>query len=339
MSAASDSRPVPGRKRALRFVLLVALVLAGLAALAVGTVRRYPFAIGEWVQRKALASAGFEPLTMADDGPHLVAFTAGEGPPLLFLHGVGEQAGAWSKVASAFTTRYRVWIPDLPGHGESAPESGDLTMAEVVAGAERVLAAAGEEQPATVVGLSMGAWVGTLLAERHPELVSRLLLVAGGALPGEQVDISLQPKTREEAARLIEKIRDPSSPEVPDYVLDDLVRRGRNGPIARLTRDASGLGAHLRDEAALATIHTPTDLIYGTADQMFPPAYGQRLDTLMPASRLTVVERCGHAMTSECPDQLAGVLAEILAMPAPGPELQAKGEPSMEEEPPIEEDL
>lgn len=328
MSADREPPAVKGRKRGLRFLLIGALLLVSLIVLAVGLVLRHPFAVGEWMQQKALTNAGFERQQLGDAGDALVLFRAGEGPPLLFLHGVGEQAGAWAQVAPTLTDQFQVFLPDLPGHGESEPAEGDLPMATIVAGAERALAAASEERPAVVVGLSMGAWIATLLAERHPEQVERLVLVAGGALPGEASGISLQPQSREEAARLIEKIRHPDSPEVPGHVLDALVRRGRTGPIARLSRDASGLAGHLLDEAALAAIGTPTDLLYGAADQMFPPDYGQRLEALLPASRLSVVERCGHAMTAECPKLLAEELARILAAPAPEPEPVDQESPS-----------
>ncbi len=315
MSVDRKARSVP-RRRGLRIVVIASLLLVGLALFAVGLVFRYPFAVGKWMQRRALASAGFEQQQLDED---LAFFAAGEGPPLLFLHGVGEQAGAWARVAPGFTDRYRVYIPDLPGHGESEPVAGDLPMATIVAGAERILATATEERPAVVVGLSMGAWIATLLAERHPERVERLVLVAGGALPGEAADISLQPETREEAASLIEKIRHPDSPAVPDHVLDALVRRGQTGPIARLSRDTDGLVAHLLDETRVAAIGVPTDLLYGVADQMFPPSYGRRLEALLSASRLSIVEPCGHAMTAECPERLATELRRILAAPAPEP--------------------
>ena len=319
MSADREPTPV-ARRRGLRIVAIAALLLVGLALFAVGLVFRYPFAVGEWMQRRTLTGAGFERQPLDEE---LVFFAAGEGPPLLFLHGVGEQAGAWAQVAPSFVEQYRVYVPDLPGHGESEPAEGDLPMAMIVAGAERLLERATGERPAVVVGLSMGAWIATMLAERHPEKVERLVLVAGGALPGEAAGISLQPKTREEAAALIEKIRHPDSPAVPDHVLDALVRRGQTGPIARLSLDAEGLVAHLLDEPRMAAIDAPTDLLYGAADQMFPPTYGRRLEGLLPASRLSIVEQCGHAMTAECPDLLATELRRILAAPAPEPKSTA----------------
>ena len=148
-----------------------------LLALLVGAVAwwlRHPLEALAWSQRRALGSAGFERLELSDSGSgsdRLIYFAAGDGPPLILLHGLGDQAGTWAQVAPTFVGRYRVIVPDLPGHGESEPSTGELAMATIVGGAERLLErmAGDTEVSATLVGNSMGAWVATILAHRHPE--------------------------------------------------------------------------------------------------------------------------------------------------------------------------
>ena len=267
-------------------------------------------------RRAALVDSGFTLSSLGGESDRLVSYVCGRGEPLLFLHGVGHQASSWFEVAPAFASRYRVVVPDLPGHGESVPTSGDLRMATVVAGAERVLAAATRERPAIVVGNSMGAWLATLLALRHPERVSRIVLVNGGPLPGDPGSPSLLPASREEAARLMAMLRDPQAPPLPDWLLDDLVRRAPASATARLLRDLPGLVAHLL-VGRLGEVKSPVDLLWGASDQLMKTAYAERLLGQFPAARLTLLERCGHIPQLECPQAFVAALQTVLATPPP----------------------
>ncbi|HLF55432.1 MAG TPA: alpha/beta fold hydrolase [Thermoanaerobaculia bacterium] len=266
------------------------------------------------LRRAALAGAGFELRSLGEGGERLRYFDAGSGEPLLFLHGAGDQAGTWFEVAPAFSATYRLVVLDLPGHGESEPLTGDLPMATVVAGAERMLAEIARERPAIVVGNSMGAWIATLLAHRHPEQVARLVLVNGGAVPGDPGAPSLLPASREDAARLMTILRDPDSAPVPDWLLDELVRRAPTGETARMLRDLPGLFAHMLP-GRLGEIAVPADLLWGASDRMMTPAYAERMAAQLPASRLTFVEKCGHIPQLECAERFRAALADVLALP------------------------
>ena len=280
----------------------------------------------EQARRDALAAAGFVRVTLGGETDRLTSFVAGRGEPLLFLHGVGNEGSNWFEVAPAFAGRYRVIVPDLPGHGGSAPAAGDLSMAAVVAGAERLLLDAAAERPAIVVGNSMGAWIATLLALRHPGQVARVVLVNGGPLPGDPGGPSLLPASREEAGRLMAMLRDPAAPPIPDWLLDDLVRRAPTGPTARLTRDLPGLIAHLLI-GRLGEVKTPVDLLWGASDQLMKLAYAERLLAEFPAARLTRLEHCGHIPQLECPQAFVAALAQVLAAAPPGPTLPTPAAP------------
>jgi len=298
----------------------VALLL--LVALLAGFVwfLRHPLELFAATRRRELAKAGFAPVALDVGGNRLTAFVAGEGPPLVFLHGLGDQAGSWARVAPVFTARYRVWVADLPGHGASDPLTGELSMTTVVAGAERLVAAATEgSRPAVLVGNSLGGWLATLVAYRHPEQVARLVLINGGAIAGEPGGPSLAPKDRKAAAKLMALLRDPSAPTIPGFVLDDIVRRAATGPITRLSADLPGLVAHLLDDGRLREIATPTELVWGASDRLVPLAYAERLRAALSAARLTQVERCGHVPQVECPERLTPLLVERLAAAPPEP--------------------
>src|ERR671933_2508314 len=90
--------------------------------------------------------------------------TAGEGPPLLLLHGVGDNALDWRWVMPALARRYRVYAPDLPGSGGSAKPDADYSPAFFTRFVAAFLDALGVDRAAAVVGNSLGGLVGLRLA-------------------------------------------------------------------------------------------------------------------------------------------------------------------------------
>lgn len=118
--------------------------------------------------------------------------TWGEGPPVLLLHGSHGSWMHWVRNIPALATDRQVWVPDLPGYGESAPPP-DITSppshADTLATGLRALGVG----PVDVVAFSLGALLGTHLALAEPELVRRLLLVDVGGLGTFMRHVELSP--------------------------------------------------------------------------------------------------------------------------------------------------
>jgi triacylglycerol lipase len=295
------------------FILLI--LASGLAFL-----WKRPLTVYALMNSRALASAGF---TRADVpcslGPQSV-WSAGSGQTLVLLHGAGDSAGTWSSVVKVLTPRYRVVIPDLAGHGKSAPAEGPLSVGQVLAGLEAVMDQ-GPRDPAIIAGNSLGAWVALLYARQHPGRVARLVLVNGGALAGDRPDLSLTPATREEAAALMTQLRDPASQPIPGFVLDDVVRQAQTGPLARLAQTAGEMGQYVL-EGRLDEIRAPVDLVWGESDRLFSLAYARRMMVQLPAARLTTIPGCGHVPPQECPSRFGAAFSDVLTMPPPLPALK-----------------
>jgi pimeloyl-ACP methyl ester carboxylesterase len=294
-------------------VALALLVLLGCAFV----VWLRPIAVFTWAERRALAKAGFTVFdsTLPDGSGEWVGFQAGKGPPLVFLHGAGDQAGAWVQVAPAFKDRYHVILLDLPGHGDSAPKQGPLSLGTVLKGVETFLDFQGiSEKKMILVGNSLGVWVAMLYAREHPDRVARIVAVDGGALRGQ--GISIVPANREEARKLMALVRDPGSPPMPDFVLDDVVRTARDGPIGRMAATAADMERYLLD-GKLGDFPTPVDLIWGESDRLLDLDYARRMEAQLPAARLTILPRCGHVSLRECPKSLTAALVRVLAEPPP----------------------
>jgi pimeloyl-ACP methyl ester carboxylesterase len=295
-------------------VAVVLLVLAGAGWMY--WVWRHPLAAHEKKTRRALAALGLERMEQELAGERLVSWQGGEGPLLVLLHGAGDQAGTWAPVAGALLAEHRLLIPDLPGHGESEPADGPLAMDAIVAGLEALLQTQGADSRPVLVGNSMGAWLALLVAHRHPEGVGRVVAVNGGPLRGDPGSPSLVPADREAARQLMDLLRDPASPKIPDFVLDDIVRRSASGPIGRMLQDFPSLERHLLD-GRLGEISRPVDLIWGASDRLMSLSYAERMLAELPRARLTEVERCGHIPQSECPRRFAETLLFVLGSDPP----------------------
>lgn len=293
-----------------------ALALVALAVLGL-LFRLRPLASFERLGRAGLRASGFRARQIAGPRGALTYFAAGQGPVLVLLHGANDQAGAWVRVARPLARGRRVLIPDLPGHGHSAPVEGPLDVGDLVAGLEVLLDAEARGERVTLVGNSLGGFLALVEAQRRPERVAHALLVNGAALTEGGGSVELLPRTRAEARQSIDKLVAPGSPRVPDFMLDDLVRRAPASPLARLLRSPADAW---RLDDRLAELRVPVSLIWGQADQLLPPAYAERVRAGLPVARLTLLPDCGHVPQRECPERLLAALEAALREPPRPPE-------------------
>jgi pimeloyl-ACP methyl ester carboxylesterase len=277
-----------------------------------------PLELWDWGTRRALAKAGLEKRVVPSPvGPQTV-FVGGAGPLLVFLHGAGHQAGTWLQSARALATRYTLVIPDLAGHGESAPATGPIQASDIVSGLEAVIASQSQGRPVTLIGNSLGGWMAMVLARRHPEWVDRIVAVNGGPLAGADASVRMLPTTREEARDTMARLRDASSPAIPDHVLDDLVRRSRSGSFARFVATTPSMGDWALTEAQLESIRVPVRLIWGVSDSFMPLTYAERMRAALPDVELIPLDRCGHVPQQEAPERFLAALRQALGMAHPG---------------------
>jgi pimeloyl-ACP methyl ester carboxylesterase len=122
---------------------------------------------------------GFEQRELEWRGSRLRYAVGGAGPPLVLVHGLGGTVENWRAIAPPLTASHRVLVPDLPGHGHSAPLP---EVRDVDALAEAVLALVDAEEMvgAVWIGHSLGGVVGIRAAVLRPAAV-RGLVLAGAA--------------------------------------------------------------------------------------------------------------------------------------------------------------
>src|SRR5437016_1907071 len=125
---------------------------------------------------------------------HRVNFTiAGQGPPVVLIHGVAGRAAQWDQIVQLLAESYTVVAPDLLGHGESAKPRGDYSLGAHASGIRDLLVGLNIAH-ASIVGHSLGGGIAMQFAYQFPERCERLVLVSSGGL-GEDVHPMLRAAT------------------------------------------------------------------------------------------------------------------------------------------------
>lgn len=297
-------------KPPVKFALGVVAVLLALTAALGAWFYTSPVSIGVWMARSALEGAGLEKSTVdAPRGPQTY-FHGGAGPKTVVLvHGMGHQAGSWAKVVADLADRHAVIVPDLAGHGESAPATGSLDYDDSAAGLDAVLDAAAPDRPVVLVGNSMGGWISLRWALAHPDRVERIVLVNSSGIPVDLGDLKLLPTTREEALALVRAVAPSDAPDPAGFVLDDLVEEIHSGPSPR---QAAGLRATDFVEDRLGEIEIPVEIVWGLEDDLLPPEYGRKFYELLPDARFHPLPKCGHIPQQQCPQEFSLLLFDLL---------------------------
>lgn len=252
------------------------------------------------VQRNALAQAGLERRQL--DG--LVYWAGGSGErTIVLLHGVNDHAGGWAPVVPALAKKYRVIIPDLPGHGESEPREGALAMSMIVSSVAKII----EHEHAacvTVVGNSFGGWLAVIYALDHPDRVEHLVLESGGGL-ARPPNVPLTTTDRDTAVKVLKAVWGPDYVP-PEWAVDALIARANGSPITRLTEVFSYFV-----DARLKDVHVPTTLIWGEHDGVVPLSYAEAMNDGIRGSKLKIIKGAAHIPHVQQPERFLECLTEI----------------------------
>lgn len=226
---------------------------------------------------------------------------AGEGEPVVLVHGLSGSARWWDMTVPALAARYRVYLVDLPGFGSMRRAKGGFVLSEAAGWLSSWMEAVGLER-VHLVGHSMGGYISVVLAARRPDLLDRLVLVAPAGVPtGRSMFGYLLPLLR---------VGLYMAPGFLSVLLRDALR---TGPLTLLGAAREILAEDVRKY--LRGIEAPTLLIWGRQDTLVPPSGGDVMREEIPSSRLLVLEGAGHVPMFE---RSAETNAAILAFLAGG---------------------
>jgi pimeloyl-ACP methyl ester carboxylesterase len=238
---------------------------------------------------------------------------AGDGPPLVLLHGSGPGVSGWGNFAGnlpVFAGAFRTLILDLPGYGSSDDVDG-IPLEVGAAAVLRLLDGLGIAR-ADLLGNSMGGIIASHVAARHPDRVRRLATMGGIGLnlftgfPGEGIRLLVEfaeaPSKAAMAAWLRSMVYDPSL--ITDALVEERYARATEpGALANSRRMYSAAAvaalAHPPQGAPLPwaylpSIEAPTLLLWGRDDRVSPLDRAILPMRLIPRAELHTFPHCGH---------------------------------------------
>ena len=253
--------------------------------------------------------------------PRIAFERSGQGPCVIFLHGIGGNARNWRQQRAALSDRFTTIAWDARGYGRSDDYEGPLEFGSFAADLVRLLDHLNVDK-AHLVGLSMGA---RILMDFYPDHGTRAAtLTLCDCFSG--FEKTLSPEKQEEFVRLRQKplLEGKSLEDMAPTLIASLVgpdcsdeaRAALHESILALHVDsylktiAASVGFDRSDVAAM--IDVPAQLIYGEQDKLTPPSIGETLRDNIRDARLDIIPAAGHLSNLEQPDGFNAILSRFL---------------------------
>lgn len=251
--------------------------------------------------------------------------------PLVFLHGGGQTAYTWQRVAERFATDYHILAPDARGHGDSGwSPTGEYHLDDFRDDLRAFVETLGLND-FVLAGMSMGGVTSLAYAGEYGDTLRGLMIVdvapkveaAGrdrilGFMRGRKSFDSL-----DEAVDYAHAFNPLRSPEALRLTLPQNLRRHEDGRL-RWKWDPAFVGSARQTEQQIvraelwdvaARIPCPTLVIHGAQSDVLSRETGERLAATIPQGRLLTISGAGHSVQGDNPrnlgDALAGLLKEI----------------------------
>ena len=242
----------------------------------------------------------------------------GNGPDVLLLHPFPLNRHFWDSVTPQLSTRYRVIIPDLRGHGDSELGEGPATMQKLADDLSRLCR---EERvsKALFVGVSIGGYLLFEFWRRYREQV--VALVLANTRPGAETSegkanrLQLADRVlREGTDRFVEEMLAKLLSQTTRTNRPDIVDAARKMMQSMSADDIAGVQRGMAERpdsvATLATINVPTLLIAGDEDSI-PLSEFELMRQQISGSRLQVIAQAGHYAALEKPAEFGPLLRKF----------------------------
>jgi pimeloyl-ACP methyl ester carboxylesterase len=234
--------------------------------------------------------------------------TAGDGDPLVLMHGGMCTNDTWSEILPVLAERFRVFAPERRAHGHTPDVEGPLRYGDMATDTigfiETVV-----KQPAHLVGWSDGGNVGLLVAMARADLVRKLVVVSANLNPDATVAeayamFDVEPDDPE--LEMFRSLHAASSPDGPQHWP---VFWAKFGEMVSTQPDIQ--------PEDLARITAPT-LVVASDDDMFALEHPLEIYRSIPDSQLAIIPGTSHALVFEKPALLNQLVLEFLENdPAP----------------------
>lgn len=230
------------------------------------------------------------------------------GQPVIMLHGYTDSSFSYSRVLPLIDAKYRVFVLDNRGHGNSERPATGYKFSDFAADVIAFMDAKGL-QKATIVGHSMGSFVAQQVAVTAPERVEKLVLIASattvrnnGVLEFQKAVNDLKDIVPREFARDFQygTVHQP----VPEEFMNRAISESLKVP-ARVWRETMEGMLAGDAKSQLGNITAPTLILWGDKETIFPRSQQDALVAAIPNAALKIYPETGHSPHWENPEQFA----------------------------------
>ena len=234
--------------------------------------------------------------TIKIDGRDVLYYTAGQGEPLVVIHGGGGDARTWWLNIAELAEKYTVYAPDLPGFGGSQPLDGDYYIPELVDFVDRFAKSLGLEK-FYLIGHSLGGGIALNYTLNFPQKIKKLVLVSSLCL-GREIAFWVRLFSLPALIRSIGGLTLGVLKGVK-WVLKQLNPAEFVMPLSPASMTVGGSITNFRQqtlvlEKRLSEVKMPTLLVWGAKDPIVPVMQAYRAAKAIPDCRVEVFKKRGH---------------------------------------------
>lgn len=250
----------------------------------------------------------------------IVYWSLGGGPAVILLHPFPVHHEFWLPVAEKLSTRYRIILPDLRGHGDSEVGDGPATMDKHAADLRAVFDDA-EVDRAPIIGVSIGGYLLFEFWRKYRSRVAALGLsntkapadnqearAARLAAANDVLDRGTEPFFESMIPRSLARTTRETRPDLVEGALR-MMRKMSPEDVAQVQR---GMAERPDSMDTLKTINVPTLLITGDEDVSTGINEAELMRNHISGSRLSVIAKAGHYSPWEQPDEAGRLLRQFL---------------------------
>jgi pimeloyl-ACP methyl ester carboxylesterase len=250
----------------------------------------------------------------------IVYWMLGDGPPVILLHPFPVNHEFWLPVAEALSTRYRLVMPDLRGHGDSGVGEGPATMEKHAADIATVMDDAGLRR-VPLIGVSIGGYALFEFWRKFRGRVTALALCntkasADGAEARagrlQAANDVLDRGTEPFFESMIPKVLAQSSREMRPDLVDGALRMMRTMSPEDVAQVQRGMAARPDSVETLKTIDVPTLLLTGDEDVTTGLNEAELMRRHIPGSQMRVIPKAGHYAAWEQPEEATKIFRNFL---------------------------
>lgn len=246
----------------------------------------------------------------------------GQGLPVILLHGFPLSREIWTPQIDAISSRYRLIIPDLRGHGASEATPGPYTMDLLADDIVALIEGLNLRQKVVLGGLSMGGYVAMAFARRYPEHLAGLFLTAtradADAEAGKEGRRKAIAAARQACSSLpavesmLPRLFAPGTYVEKPGLVEEVHKIMEKTSLAGVIHSQQGMIERPDSYEVLSGLEVPGLMIYGGQDQIIPEEAAIKTGAAFADESIAAIQNAGHLLNMEQPAEFNAILLEWL---------------------------